>query len=38
MGFTRCLLPGNNLKHLKGLEAMALVGVQSVSELLDVLF
>ena len=38
MGFTRCLLPGNNLKHLKGLEAMALVGVQTVSELLDVLF
>jgi len=38
MGFTRCLLPGNNLKHLKGGNAMALVGVQTVSELLDVLF
>lgn len=38
MGFTRCLLPGNNLKHLKGENAMALVGVQTVSELLDVLF
>ena len=38
MGFTRCLLPGNNLKHLKGLDAMALVGVETVSELLDVLF
>ncbi len=38
MGFTRCLLPGNNLKHLKGRNAMALVGVQTVSDLLDVLF
>ncbi len=38
MGFTRCLLPGNNLKHLKGGYAMALVGVQTVSELVDLLF
>jgi len=38
MGFTRCLLPGNNLKHLKGENAMALVGVQTVSELVDLLF
>ena len=38
MGFTRCLLPGNNLKHLKGRNAMALVGVQTVSELVDLLF
>ena len=38
MGFTRCLLPGNNLKHLKGRNAMALVGVHTVSELVDLLF
>jgi DNA repair protein RadA/Sms len=38
MGFTRCLLPGNNLKHLKGRNAMALVGVQTVSELVHLLF
>jgi DNA repair protein RadA/Sms len=38
MGFTRCLLPGSNLKHLKEPEAMALVGVKTVSELVDLLF
>jgi DNA repair protein RadA/Sms len=38
MGFTRCLLPRNNLKHLKGGNAMTLVGVQTVSELVDLLF
>jgi DNA repair protein RadA/Sms len=38
MGFTRCLLPANNLKHLKGANTMALVGVETVSELVDLLF
>jgi len=38
MGFKRCLLPGNNLKHLKGLADMEIVGVHTISELLDTLF
>ncbi len=38
MGFERCLLPAENLKHLKGPGAMALVGVQTVSEAIDRLF
>ncbi len=38
MGFRRCLLPGNNLKHLKGLADIKMVGVQTISELLDLLF
>ena len=38
MGFRRCLLPGNNLKHLKGLADIEMVGVQTISELVDLLF
>ncbi len=38
MGFRRCLLPGNNLKHLKGLADIETVGVQTISELVDLLF
>ncbi len=38
MGFRRCLLPGNNLKHLKGLTDIEMVGVQTISELVDLLF
>lgn len=38
MGFERCLLPGENLKHLKGFADMELVGMHTISELLDMLF
>jgi len=38
MGFDRCILPNNNLKHLKGPDSMALVGVQRVSEVVELLF
>jgi len=38
MGFKRCLLPANNLKHLKGLADIEVVGVQTTSELVDLLF
>ena len=38
MGFRRCLLPGNNLKRLKGLADIEIVGVQTISELVDLLF
>lgn len=38
MGFRRCLLPGNNLKHLKGIADIEMVGVQTISELVDLLF
>ena len=38
MGFRRCLLPGDNLKHLKGLTDIEMVGVQTISEAVDLLF
>jgi DNA repair protein RadA/Sms len=38
MGFKRCLLPGNNLKPLKGLADIEIVSVHTISELLDMLF
>jgi DNA repair protein RadA/Sms len=38
MGFSRCLLPRNNLKHLKGLADIEIVGVQGISELVELLF
>jgi len=38
MGFDRCLLPGDNLKNLKGPGSMELVGLQRVSEVVDLLF
>ncbi len=38
MGFSRCLLPRNNLKHLKGLADIEIVGVQGISELVNLLF
>ncbi len=38
MGFKRCLLPENNLKGLKGLADIEAVGVQTVSDLADLLF
>jgi DNA repair protein RadA/Sms len=38
MGFERCLLPGDNLKHLKGPASMELIGVGRISEVVDLLF
>jgi len=38
MGFGRCLLPGNNLKHFKRLADVEMVGVQTITELVDLLF
>lgn len=38
MGFTRCLLPANNLKHIRGPADIEMVGVETTSELVDLLF
>jgi DNA repair protein RadA/Sms len=38
MGFGRCLLPRNNLKNLKGLDDIEMIGVETISELVDLLF
>lgn len=38
MGFERCLVPDHNLQHLKRSGAMELIGVQTVSEVVDLLF
>lgn len=38
MGFERCLLPRENLKHLARVSGITLVGIDAVSEAVDVLF
>ncbi len=38
MGFKRCLLPEDNLKHLKKSQGMELVGIGTVSGFVDLLF
>jgi DNA repair protein RadA/Sms len=38
MGFERCLLPVHNAQHVKASGPMELIGVQSVSEVVDLLF
>ena len=38
MGFRRCLLPENNLKRLKGVADIEMVGVSAISEIVDLLF
>ncbi len=38
MGFERCLLPRDNLKHVNRPDSIALIGVQTVSEVVDCLF
>ena len=38
MGFERCLLPDDNLKHLKRPDGMEIIGVKTVSEAVDLLF
>jgi DNA repair protein RadA/Sms len=38
MGFTRCLLPAGNLKHLADVSGIDIMGVQTVSEAVESLF
>jgi DNA repair protein RadA/Sms len=38
MGFERCLLPDDNLKHLKRPDGMQIIGVKTVFEAVDLLF
>jgi len=38
MGFERCILPDDNLKHLKRPGTMELVGVRTISDVVDSLF
>jgi DNA repair protein RadA/Sms len=38
MGFERCLLPRDNLNHLKGPDSMELIGLRRVSEVVELLF
>jgi DNA repair protein RadA/Sms len=38
MGFTRCLLPEGNLKRLKRMSGMELIGVKTISDAIEVLF
>ncbi len=38
MGFERCLLPSDNLKHLKKPGGIQIIGVKTVSEAVDFLF
>lgn len=38
MGFTRCLVPASNLKRMTAIEGIELLGVNAVSEAIEVLF
>ncbi len=38
LGFTRCLLPRNNLEQLSGFSAMELIGIKTLQEGLGILF
>ena len=38
MGFTRCLVPASNLKRLRAIEGIEIVGVRTVSEAVENLF
>jgi hypothetical protein len=38
MGFTRCLVPRNNLERMATLKGLDLVGVRSISEAVEALF
>jgi len=38
MGFTRCILPESNLKHIQGTGDIEMVGLQTISRLVDLLF
>jgi hypothetical protein len=38
MGFKRCVLPADNRKHLKPPADMKVIGINTISELPDILF
>jgi DNA repair protein RadA/Sms len=38
MGFERCFLPLNNVNNLKRMDSMELIGINTVSQLVDLLF
>lgn len=38
MGFSRCILPETNLLRIQGMDNIKMVGVQTISDLIDVLF
>jgi DNA repair protein RadA/Sms len=38
MGFNRCLVPESNLKRIADIDGIAVAGIKSVSEAVDVLF
>ncbi|MBA2882585.1 DNA repair protein RadA/Sms [Desulfosalsimonas propionicica] len=38
MGFTRCIVPKNSLKQVKGAGGIELVGIRRLSEIMDILF
>jgi DNA repair protein RadA/Sms len=38
MGFSRCMLPESNLKHIRGVGDVEIVGLQTISPLVDLLF
>ena len=38
MGFTRCLIPGNNLKRVSATKNMEMIGIKNVSQAIEVLF
>jgi DNA repair protein RadA/Sms len=38
MGFSRCLLPEHNLKHLKGITDIEAIGLRTILEVADLLF
>jgi DNA repair protein RadA/Sms len=38
MGFTRCLVPGSNLKRLPEIKGIEITGVKTVSEVVENLF
>ncbi|MBA4394510.1 MAG: DNA repair protein RadA, partial [Desulfobacca sp.] len=38
LGFTRCLLPKNNLEQIEKNSSMELIGVRSLQECLGILF
>jgi DNA repair protein RadA/Sms len=38
MGFSRCILPETNLLRIQCMDNMKMVGVQTISDLIDVLF
>jgi DNA repair protein RadA/Sms len=38
MGFHRCLLPESNLKRLKKIQDITLIGIKSISDAVESLF